>query len=327
MPAARGPRPPGRRRKPRVRFLRDTEESDSYALDVKTIDDRRLDAAERFMLLNARLIDRLRFAHLFRGGSADAVVAALRPYQNSDGGFGHSLEPDARTPLSQPLTTMVALDVLDELGRFDGDVVGPVCDYLLSITTPDRGVPFVHPSIRPYPRAPWWETDDNPSGSLLPTAHIAGLLHKHGVDHPWLEPATAFCWEWAEATGETHAYEVRSLLPFLDHAPDRPRAEAIAQGLGTLVFDQSLVALDPDAPGEVHTPLDFATAPDSLARRWFSDDVISAHLDALVGAQQSDGGWTFNWQMWTPITGFEWRGEVTVGYLARLDAYGRLSRD
>src|SRR5438128_7750211 len=147
------------------------------------------------MLLNARLIDRLRFAHLFRAGSADVVVAALRPYQNPDGGFGHSLEPDARTPLSQPLTTMVGLDILDEVDRYDQDMVAPVCDYLASITTADGGVPFVHPSIRPYPRAPWWEADDDPPGSLLPTAHIVGLLHKRSVDHPWLERATAFCWE------------------------------------------------------------------------------------------------------------------------------------
>ena len=59
-----------------------------------------LAAAERFTWLNARLIDRLRFAHLFRGGAAAPVVAALRPYQNADGGFGNGLEPDFRGPVS-----------------------------------------------------------------------------------------------------------------------------------------------------------------------------------------------------------------------------------
>ncbi len=46
-----------------------------------------LEAAERFIWVNARLIDRLRFAHLFRGGAAAPVLAALRPYQNADGGW------------------------------------------------------------------------------------------------------------------------------------------------------------------------------------------------------------------------------------------------
>src|SRR5207245_7278472 len=106
---------------------------------------------------------------------------------NDDGGFGNALEPDSRTPLSQPLTTTLALEILDEIDRFDDELVGPVCEYLVSITAPDGGVPFVHPSIRPYPRAPWLEAVDDPPGSLLPTAGLAGLLHKHGVTHAWLE--------------------------------------------------------------------------------------------------------------------------------------------
>jgi hypothetical protein len=31
------------------------------------------------------------------------------------------------------------------------------------------------------------------------------------------------------------------------------------------------------------------------------------HLDAQIDAQQSDGGWTFNWSVWTPGTEQEWR--------------------
>ena len=69
----------------------------------------------------------------------------------------------------------------------------------------------------------------------------------------------------------------------------------------------------------------YAPRPDTLASGWFSDDVLDLHLDVLVADQQPDGGWTFNWQMWTPITGFEWRGEVTVRTLARLAAYGRVN--
>jgi hypothetical protein len=291
---------------------------------VNVVDDVRLNAAEQFMLLNARLVDRLRYAHLFRGAPADQAVASLRPYQNPDGGFGHALEPDGRTPLSQPLTTALAFEMLDELGRFDDDLVRPACDYLASISRPDGGVPFVHASIRPHPRAPWWQPDEEPVGSLLPTAQLAGLLHKHNVDHPWLERATEFCWRRAAELEQTRAYEVRSLVCFLDHVPGRSRAVRTAERLGRLVFDQALVALEVAAPGEVHTPLDFAVSPDSLARRWFDDRLIDDHLDALIDNQQPDGGWTINWQVWTPITGFEWRGVVTVTYLTRLARYGRL---
>jgi len=74
----------------------------------------------------------------------------------------------------------------------------------------------------------------------------------------------------------------------------------------------------------VHRPLDYARSPHSLARSLFSDEVISAQLDALVAAQQGDGGWMFNWKDWNPATTLERRGWLTVETLRILRAYGRL---
>jgi len=90
------------------------------------------------------------------------------------------------------------------------------------------------------------------------------------------------------------------------------------------VRERKLVELDPTAPVEVHRPLDYAPSPHSLARSLFSDEVISAQLDALVAAQQSDGGWMLNWMDWNPATTLEWRGWLTVETLGILRAYGRL---
>ncbi len=181
-----------------------------------------------------------------------------------------------------------------------------------------------------YPRAPWW----NPSSeaSVLPTGGIAGLLHAHGVEHRWLEPATEFCWRTLDAIPERIqagdflvqiAYDVRSALLFIDHAPERSRAEAVCADLGRRLIDAGVVALDPGATGEVAMPLDLAPRPKSLARRWFDDATIETHLDALVGAQLEDGGWPINWQVWTPVTGPEWRGWQTVERTKILAAYGR----
>ncbi len=43
-----------------------------------------------------------------------------------------------------------------------------------------------------YPYADWWTVEDNPPASLNPTAAIAGLLLKHGVQHPWIESASQY---------------------------------------------------------------------------------------------------------------------------------------
>jgi hypothetical protein len=283
-----------------------------------------LDAAAGFVWRTARLLDRHRFAHLFLDGDRAPVLAALAAYQNPDGGFGNALEPDLRGPASQPEPVEVAFGVLDEVDAMDHPMVAAACDWLVTATTPDGGVPFVLPSAAEHPRAPWWETQPDPPANLVPTAAIAGLLHKHRVAHPWLEGATDYSWRAIDAMAGTSPYEVRAVLPFLDHVPDRDRAEAAFSRVGALTLDQGLVALDPGATGEVHTPLDYAPTPDTMARRLFDDDVIAAHLDHLVASQQPDGGWTISWPAWTEAAGLEWRAWATVHNLTVLRAYGRL---
>jgi hypothetical protein len=281
--------------------------------------------ATDFIWKSARLLDRRRYAYIFLGGERQPVVEALVPFQNADGGFGNSLEPDIRGPVSQPVPTWTALTILDEVSDLTDSAVNRVFDYLLAISNPDGGVPFALPSVRDYPRAPWWESEDNPPSSLNPTAAIAALLHKHNVEHAWLTSATAYCWNQLDALDQTSPYEMRAVLPFLDFVPDRARAEDTFARIGPKILEQKLVALTPTSEDETHSPLNFAPRPDCLARRLFTDDVIDAHLDALARAQQEDGGWPFNWLAWSPAAAVEWRGIVTIEALTTLRAYGRMS--
>lgn len=293
-------------------------------------------AAERFIWLTAQLLERRLYAYLFKEGPADAVVDALRPYQNEDGGFGNALEPDARGADSQPIHVLTALQTLAEVGRCRGEMVARTVDYLASVTTANGAVPVALPSVRNAPRAPYLVIEgDAPPGGLLPTAGIVGALASGGFEHAWLTRASQFCWGAIEQLTQSHPYEIEACLAFLDRAPERARAEREAARLGHLVRDQQLVLLDPDAadsapvspgyaPGEVHGLLDYAPSPSSLARRWFSDQEIDRALDGLVAAQGVDGGWHFTWREWNPATTLEWRGRVTIRALTTLRAYGRL---
>ncbi|MDE3228935.1 MAG: hypothetical protein KGO05_03560 [Chloroflexota bacterium] len=281
--------------------------------------------ATAFMWAGARLLDRRRFAQRFLGGERQATLDALRPYQNADGGFGNALEPDLRGPDSQPVPTWTALVILEEADALDDPLATRACDYLQTITTAEGGVPFVLPSARGYPHAPWWETDDHPPAALNPTAAIAALLHKRHIAHPWLAPATDYCWRELETTADVSPYTMRAVLPFLDHAPDRERAERVFARLGPKLLAEGHVALAPTDEANTHSPLNFAPTPQSIARRLFSDEVIADHLDALAAAQQPDGGWPINWLAWNPLAALEWRGVVTIEALATLRAYGRLA--
>jgi hypothetical protein len=281
-----------------------------------------IDAAAQFILREARLLERRRFAHRFGDGSADAVVAALLPYQNEDGGFGNALEPDIRGLSSQPVPLEHALRILDEIDRWDDDVVTTACDWLASVTPEAGGVPFVLETVSDGPHAPWWE----PTGEAYPnpTAGIAGLLHKHSVEHDWVTRATDYLWRALERLDDIGQDDAISILEFLEHVPDRSRAGDLFARLGERILD-NLVALDPATPGYVKTPLDYARRPDSLARRLFDDETIERHLDALAAKQQDDGGWPITWEPPSVAAVNEWRGVWTINALDVLDNYGRLA--
>lgn len=278
--------------------------------------------ARTFLWSNARLLERRRYAYLFENGPRDGVLRALDAYRNASGGFGHGLEPDKRCSESQPIDQQLALEVLDEVG-LDAHGASEICAFLASIATEEGGVPFVLPSVRSAPRAPWWNTDDDPPAALTPTAGIAGLLLRNGVEDPWLDRASAYCWKAIADldTGEVH--DVISAFAFLEHAPDRERAEAEMQRLARTALEHH-VERNPHATGYVHKVLAFTPAPSSWCRRTFSDALVEAHLDALVADQGDDGGWSITWPPVSPGCELEYRGIVTLNALRTLHAYGRL---
>jgi hypothetical protein len=280
-----------------------------------------LACAGDFVWRNARLLERQLFAFHFGGGSREQVLAALHPYQNPDGGFGNALEPDKRCPDSQPVDAEMALHVLVEIGG-DAPTVSRLCDYLVTITTSEGGVPFALPSVRDFPHAPWWDTAESPPASINPTASIAGLLHRLADSHLWLDRATEYCWQFLEGSGVAEMHDLQAVLLFLEHVPDRRRAKSVFGRVAHTMDEHHLVAREVSAEGYVKGPLDVAPTPDRLCRSLFDDALIAAHLRALATKQQADGGWPIAWPPVSPACELEWRGVVTLGVLRTLQAYG-----
>lgn len=278
--------------------------------------------AEAFIWHNARLLDRRRFAFHFKDGSREDVLAALRSYQNADGGFGQALEPDIRCPDSQPVPVQHALEIMDDVG-FDAEMVQRACDYLVTITTPEGGVPWLLPAAHDYPRAPWWNCAEGLPASLNPTAAIAGVLHKNEVSHPWLAGATNFCRSNIAELQTLEMHEAGAVLTFLCHTPDRSFAEKELDRLFDMMQAAGLVA-DAAATGYVRKPLDWAPLPDHPLRKHFSEADIQTNLDAVIAEQEEDGGWNIAWPPISPACELEWRGWITLNTLLMLRANGRL---
>jgi hypothetical protein len=285
-------------------------------------------AGDRFLLEQARLLERRLFAACFLGQPADKVVDALRGYQNDDGGFGHALEPDKRCPFSLPIDVEIAFQALATAGTVDHDMVTRACDFLAR-TAEEAGaggaVPPAFPVIESFPRAVHWAEWTYQPG-LNPTAGLVGLLYQLGVDHPWRSAGAAYCWQQLEAgavPGDAH--ELEEVLVFLEHVPERDRADQCAAALAPNLASIPMFHLDPDTPGYGRSPLHVAPQATSRWRALFTDAQIGAHLDRLQKDQQADGGWPITWEPPSQAAVFEWRGIVTLGALRTLTSYGRLT--
>lgn len=284
-----------------------------------------LERAHEFLWTHARLLERRIFEYSFQEGSAEAVEQALDAYRNADGGFGQALEPDCRTPHSQPEEMRWALAVLDATGRLDEERARCCADWLASVSTPEGGVPFCLLSVDGYPKAPWWKAV--PEADLNPTGRIVGLLRPCAPDLPWVRSAAAWCWESILKEVPVNQYGAHALAEFLITEPDRERARPFLDALGGALAAGRVVPLDPAArprSPDTHTPLHFATAPDHPLRRFFGDAIIEAFLDRLAADQREDGGWPIDWPAPGTTAANEWRAIRTLEALQTLSAYGRL---
>jgi hypothetical protein len=252
------------------------------------------------------------------------VRAAVRAYRNPDGGLGHALEPDLRTSSSQPLFVDFALTTLLEAGANDADLVAGACGFLARVSDADGAVPHVLADALAHPRADHWNGGYATQPSLRATAGIVGRLHALGARHDWLSRATAWCFGQIEGRPHYTGHGILNALAFLEHAPDRDRAQALWEHVRSRLFEADYVLLELPATTYGLSPLRFAPTPQSAARSLFADSVIDQHLDALLTEQQADGGWPIRWDPPGDAALCEWRGKWTLDAVRTLRAYGRI---
>jgi hypothetical protein len=281
------------------------------------------DAAERFIYSAARLLERHRLAALMHGGPTAAVLDALRPYRNSDGGFGHALEPDVRSPQSETTSTLHALEVLSEIDALGDAMAADAADWIAAVADEDGGVPSVMDTAAAYPHAPWMVPSEG--GSIL-TFALAAVLWEGEIEHPWRERASRWCWERLAQPDALGGYGVKFALAFLDRVPESQRAVAAIESLRPRLRGDGSIPVAGGTADERLTPLALSPQPGSRSRALLTEEQIRADLDRLESAQQDDGGWSFDWLAWSPGQAVEWRGIVTFRALAQLRADGRIYR-
>ncbi|HYH59531.1 MAG TPA: hypothetical protein VD790_09960 [Thermoleophilaceae bacterium] len=287
--------------------------------------------AAEFMRTHARLLDRRRFELLFGDGSTAAALVALAAHGNSAGGYGHGLEPDLRSATSQPGAALHAFEVLAEVGPDAEEQAVGLCEWADSVAFEDGSLPFAFSMDDGAGSAPFWANADESVPSLWMTSAVCGPAHRvadHApavAEHPWLQKATDYC------LAETAALDERPfpiafmfVLQFLDASHDRrPEAARELARVGGMLPESGKLPVPGGAEGEELSPLDISPIPDRPLRALFSADVIEADLDRVENGQRDDGGWTVDFDSYSPQAALEWRGYATVSALDVLRSNGR----
>lgn len=284
-----------------------------------------------FVQAHARPLDRARMDHRLRRGSAAGVVEALAGFQNADGGFGHGLEPDLRTPASTAIATSAAFQALREAGvGEDEPMVRRALAWLEGAFDWDAGVwPIIGPEVDQAPHAFWWDWDEalaerwngfrfNPSVELL-----AGLYAWRPAASPALiaRAEAGLLEDLARGRRPTGAYDIKCALRLVR----TPAAPAEVRARVEAALRETIAALAPD--DEHAPPLELAPAPDEPLAELMAGRIDKAFED-LLAAQQADGGWRpfWNWsavdaEAWAAAER-DWRGILTRQALEALVAYG-----
>lgn len=299
--------------------------------------------ARAFLLDRARPLERAAFEHEFEGGPAWPVVDALAAFQNPDGGFGHGLEPDARTGASGALATCVALHRLAEIrAPADHPMVRTAVGYLKDTLDPvERTWRIVPEATAEAPHAPWWAQDGleerferfvlNPKADLV--AQLYALCPS--ADEPWLDGLAVDVVREVEARAAA-GLEMHDLIG-VAHLLDAPHvAPAVRGRLLTLVapMAEAAVGRTPEAwAGYGLKPLALAPHPEA-ALAGVLHEPLMAQLDHTIATQAGDGAW---WPVWSWGEGADadawassrtaWAGMLTLDALRQLRAFGRLDRD
>jgi hypothetical protein len=275
--------------------------------------------ARDFIYSNGTLWERALFAYLFQAGSLERVHQCLLCYRNDDGGWGHALEHDIRTPDSHPLALEYLLSVLRDTGLPPGSLLDGAAAWV-EANRKDDGSLINPPSVLDYPHAPWWELGEvTAEGGQTAPDSITGNLYKHGKATQSLLESTRL---WVGSNLTLEKVQTNDWLFLAYHAfdyfmnvDDFPDLDVYRQA----TID-NIINCARNAPEKQYYVLfQFAPSPDSPISRAMPPDVLNRNLDYLLSSQRDDGGWNDENGL------AQWQPYATILVLLALQRYGRLT--
>lgn len=271
--------------------------------------------ARDFVYSNGVLWERALWGWLFEGRPIETLHGALLAYKNADGGYGHALEHDIRTPDSHPLALEYLLMILGRYNVPVGNLLDGTLSWLDGVQQAD-GTLTQPDSLYTYPYAPWRGAED--LGGQQEPDSIVGNLTKLGQATPQLSETTR-SWVQRERTLDKIAafewlFMCYHLYDYFFNVTDFP-------DLGT--YQQATVeaivrCADKATDAQLGAILTFVPHPDAPLADRIPQRFVDKALDMLLEGQQDDGSWhdEHGLVQWFPIQ--------TISALVTLERYGKL---
>lgn len=294
---------------------------------------------------NARPLESAIWQYEFENGSKEKVLSALSFYQNDDGGFGNTLEPDSWNPNSSPYATLNAIGKLKNINFTDKDhpILQGIFKFIESgMHSNENGWLFSIPSNNDYPHAPWWtyDRDANEYESIGVSAGIACFILKFAdKDSDIYEKAVLIIDRLIGKLDEPGKYgdmgvggycELLEVLPQLAIS-NRFDLETLSKKVGRLVYE----SIEKDIAKWAYygkTPSSFISSPDSLYYK-DNEELMLKELDYIVEKRPEKEVWGITWSWFEnneiypkefAISENWWKAEIAIGKLRLLRNFGRL---
>ncbi|QGQ96473.1 hypothetical protein EHS13_17070 [Paenibacillus psychroresistens] len=288
-------------------------------------------SARKYLLHNARDIDKAMFNYLFENGNSHEVLTALKCYQNEDKGFGNALEPDLRCKESSSLATTFALQYLSLIPTDDKlELVSECFEYLQNtFDAKNQGWEIIAIAANDSPRADWWNYNGFQKTWGNPNAEILGYFYEYAkLSDPYLTGLLkTYCFDYLQNTSEqTEMHELFCYIRLFVRLPIELQSE-IEPSISKFI-ENCIVKNPADRNGYCAVPLQIVNSPSSYFYGKYTD-VIPNDLDLLINSQNEDGTWGPNWdwgryeEEWVTAKK-EWKGYLTLNNLMTLKAFNRI---
>lgn len=267
---------------------------------------KKLRSIRNHLFRHGRALDVARWNYHFEDGSVKDVLKALAVYRNSDGGFGHGIEPDNQNPHSTPIGTWVAVRVLREMSfpQAAEQLMQDMHTYLVEADAFD-GIRWARtvPSNNDWPHAPWWEYNGAADTGYHPTAELAGFLLRTAKPGSRAYVLAEEVIRRMMQRMPTHIFEGHELANFtalLEDVTAVNREDILAPGFAMRIAEEVHQKIEQN-PGR-YTKHDYIVTPkyyiDGKQSPYFEQNrsICEFYADFLEDTVEEDGAWVLNWQ-------------------------------